>query len=118
MTGIIDIDGDRCFVMPLNRDVVLPPKNMMDLVMKLWNGMYFLILGSAKVIKKKYFTGYYEVDTRRIREHMHVVFPRVLNLAPLGSFISKECAGKPVYMLEKETKICMFDKWFHKCFLN
>jgi integral membrane protein 2B len=54
MTGIIDIDGDRCFVMPLNRDVVLPPKNMMDLVMKLWNGDYFFILGSsARFIKQK-----------------------------------------------------------------
>lgn len=39
-TGIIDIDGQCCFVMPLNRQRVLPPRNMYDLLRKMYNGEF------------------------------------------------------------------------------
>jgi len=105
MTGIIDIDGNRCFVMPLNRKLVLPPRNMMDLVNKLWNGKN--VLGQKMYFPKFQFSGYYEVDTRRIREKMHVKFPAVSDLTPLGNFIAKECNEKPTFMLAKDAgKIC------------
>ena len=38
-TGIIDLDGHRCFVMPLNRQRVLPPRSLFDLIRKMWDGM-------------------------------------------------------------------------------
>jgi hypothetical protein len=33
-TGIIDLTAKRCFVMPLDRSHVVPPKNMRDLIVK------------------------------------------------------------------------------------
>lgn len=81
ITGIIDITGNRCFVMPLNRGNVLPPKSLIDLVRKMWEG-------------------YYKVDTQVIRATMRVVIPPLTDLKSVGTFISKECDGLPVYRLE------------------
>jgi len=82
ITGIIDITGHRCFVMPLNRGNVLPPRSLFDLIHKMWDG-------------------YYKVDTQVVRETMRVVTPPLKDLKSIGTYISKECDGKPVYQLEK-----------------
>ncbi|XP_076238000.1 uncharacterized protein LOC143181480 [Calliopsis andreniformis] len=81
-TGIIDIDGQNCFVMPLNRQKVLPPRNMYDLLRKMYNG-------------------YYEVNTEIVRETMKVVKPPITNLSIVGTFIARECQNLPTYMLRK-----------------
>ncbi|XP_015607752.1 uncharacterized protein LOC107273760 [Cephus cinctus] len=81
-TGIIDIDGHCCFVMPLNRRRVLPPRNMYDLLNKMYNG-------------------YYEVDTEVVRETMKVVLPPIKDLHSVGTYIAHECQDLPTYMLEK-----------------
>lgn len=83
-TGIVDINGGRCFVMPLNRDQVLPPRSIVDLLSKIWNG-------------------YYEVDTEVIRENYRVELPPVENLEELGRFIYRECVGLPTYRLRPVT---------------
>jgi len=84
MTGIIDVTGKRCFVMPLNRQVVLPPRSLFDLIHKMWDG-------------------YYKVNTEVVRETMHVSTPPLNkdDLKSVGSYISRECDGLPVYKLEK-----------------
>lgn len=81
-TGIIDLDGHRCFVMPLNRQRVLPPRSLFDLIRKMWDG-------------------YYEVDTNVVRETMRVVTPPITDYKNVGYYISRECTGVPTYMLEK-----------------
>lgn len=81
-TGIIDIDGSRCFVMPLNRQLVLPPRNMYDLLSKMYNG-------------------YYEVDTQIVRETMRVQTPPITDLSTIGTYIARECQNLPTFMLEK-----------------
>ncbi|CAG9813982.1 unnamed protein product [Phaedon cochleariae] len=81
-TGIIDASGGRCFVMPLNRDNVLPPKSMLDLVQKMW-------------------AGYYKVDTDLVRKSMRVVLPPVEDTKTIGVYIASECEGFPIYKLEK-----------------
>lgn len=82
-TGIVDLDGHRCFVMPLNRNRVYPPRSMHDLIKKMWNGDY-------------------DIDTEVIRETMRVVVPPVSDLDSVGTYISRDCKGFPTYMLEKE----------------
>ncbi|RZC36305.1 integral membrane protein 2A [Asbolus verrucosus] len=82
ITGIIDITGNRCFVMPLNRGNVLPPRSLFDLIHKMWDG-------------------YYKVDTQIVRETMRVVTPPLKDLKEVGAYISKECEHRPVYKLEK-----------------
>ncbi|XP_046736350.1 integral membrane protein 2C [Diprion similis] len=81
-TGIIDVDSNRCFVMPLNRERVLPPRSLYDLVNKMYRG-------------------YYEVDTEVVRETMKVVTPRITDLSGLGPYIARECRDMPTYRLEK-----------------
>ena len=81
-TGIIDIDGQCCFVMPLDRQAVLPPRNMYDLLRKMYNG-------------------YYEVDTEIVRKTMKVVTPPISDYSVVGTYIARECQNLPTYMLTK-----------------
>jgi integral membrane protein 2B len=83
-TGIIDLDGQRCFVMPLNRSQVLPPHSLFDLVVKMK-------------------AGYYEVDTEVVRETMRVVRPPITDYRRVGYYIARECAELPTYMLKRST---------------
>lgn len=83
-TGIIDVSGRRCFVMPLDRENVLPPKNFYDMMNKMWDG-------------------YYKVDTEVVRETMRVVVPPLNDdqLKTIGTYINQECKDMPIYKLEK-----------------
>ncbi|KAL1512497.1 hypothetical protein ABEB36_002080 [Hypothenemus hampei] len=81
-TGIIDVSGGRCFVMPLNRGNVLPPSSLFDLVHKMWEG-------------------YYKVDTEVVRETMRVVTPPITDTTEIGQYIATECQNMPIYALEK-----------------
>lgn len=81
-TGIIDVTGQRCFVMPLNRGNVLPPSSLFDLVHKMWDG-------------------YYKVDTKVVRETMRVITPPITDTTDIGVYIATECENMPIYKLEK-----------------
>ncbi|KAI4464262.1 integral transmembrane protein 2 [Holotrichia oblita] len=81
-TGIVDITGQRCFIMPLDRNSVLPPKSLFDLIQKIWDG-------------------YYKVNTEIVRETMMVVTPPIEDASEAGSYIAKECSGMNIYRLEK-----------------
>lgn len=84
VTGIIDMDERRCFVMPLNRRAVLPPRSLFDLIHKIWDG-------------------YYKVNTDIVRETMKVVTPPIKDMQSVGTYIARECKFLPVYRLEKYT---------------
>ena len=47
-TLIIDTDNNRCFIMTLNRDEVKPPKDFMDFITRLNNGVYQLDLDEVR----------------------------------------------------------------------
>lgn len=81
-TGIIDTVRQCCFVMPLNRQCVLPPRNMYDLL-------------------RKMYSGYYDVDTKVVKETMKVVKPPITDLSLVGTYIARECQDFPKYMLMK-----------------
>uniref|UniRef100_A0A1W7RAB1 Integral membrane protein 2 n=1 Tax=Hadrurus spadix TaxID=141984 RepID=A0A1W7RAB1_9SCOR len=81
-TGIIDVDGHRCFVMPLNRSLVLPPRSLFDLIVKMR-------------------TGYYDVDTEIVRKKMQAVTPPIKDFKSVGYYIARECATMPTYRLER-----------------
>lgn len=89
-TGIIDLEGRRCFVMPLNRTLVLPPHSLLDLVLKMR-------------------AGYYEVDTEVVRDTMSVVYPPITDFSSVGYYIARECATLNTYMLEKVTPVMRQD---------
>ncbi|KAK5647109.1 hypothetical protein RI129_005573 [Pyrocoelia pectoralis] len=83
-TSIVDVTGKRCFVMPLNRNVILPPRSLYDLIRKMWDG-------------------YYKINTEILRETMQVIIPPLNKdeVKLLGSYITRECNGLPIYKLEK-----------------
>lgn len=83
-TGIVDVEGRRCFVMPLNRSLVLPPHSLFDLIVKMR-------------------AGYYDVDTEIVRERMRVVTPPILDFRDVGYYITRECSALPTYRLERMT---------------
>lgn len=83
-TGIIDLEGHRCFVMPLNRTLVLPPHSLFDLVVKMRDG-------------------YYDVDTEIVRETMRVLTPAISDFKSVGYYIAQECATMPTFYLERVT---------------
>lgn len=82
-TAVIDSDEARCFVLPLNRTMVKPPKDFWDLLSKLR-------------------TGYYLPDAEIVREKYRVLTPPIDNLNPFGYYIWKECRRFETYRLVKE----------------
>lgn len=82
ITGIIDTNEGRCFVMPLNRHTVLQPRSLYDLIQKIWGG-------------------YYKVNTEVVRETMRVVTPPLTDMKEVGPYIARECQDLPIYKLEK-----------------
>lgn len=101
-TGIVDVEGRRCFVMPLNRSLVLPPHSLFDLIVKMR-------------------AGYYDVNTEIVRERMRVVTPPILDFRDVGYYIARECSSLPTYRLERMTMPVFkrsLDKQHHAIFVE
>ncbi|KAH8333530.1 hypothetical protein KR059_000506 [Drosophila kikkawai] len=81
-SAIIDTTTGRCFIMPLDRETTLPPTSFVDLM-------------------KKMGTGYYNIDTERVRRQMRVVTPRITDLSLISERIANECYDMKVYQMEK-----------------
>lgn len=81
-SGIIDKDNGRCFLMPLDRETVLPPKSLRDLIEKMWNG-------------------YYNINTSTVRKNMRVITPEMKDLSDVSPRITNECEDMKIYRLEK-----------------
>ncbi|KAL7636719.1 UNVERIFIED_CONTAM: hypothetical protein RMT77_012471 [Armadillidium vulgare] len=79
-TGIIDPKTKRCFVMPLDREHVKPPKSLYDLLTKMW-------------------LGYYNIDSGVIRKTMRVVQPPIEDLNTQGTYIAHNCANFMTFLL-------------------
>lgn len=79
---IMDKEKKCCFVMPLDRNTVLQPKSMYDLLNKM-------------------VSGYYNIDTQVVKKVMRVVVPPVTDLSDVAPRIVKECNNFNIFMLEK-----------------
>lgn len=85
LTAIVDRDHGRCFILDLNRTVVQPPKNFLDLL-------------------QKFQSGYYVPDATVVREKYRVATPQIENLEPLGIYIWNECQYFETYRLVHENQ--------------
>lgn len=90
-SAIIDTSSNRCFIMPLDRETTLPPSSFIDLMQK---------MGS----------GYYNIDTERVRRNLRVITPRITDLSLISERIANECYDMKVYMMEK---FVSGGKWRH-----
>merc|ERR1712018_87050 len=89
-TLIIDTDNNRCFIMALNRDEVKPPKDFMDFITRLNNGVY-------------------QLDLDEVRHHTRVVTPELdrVDWREYGVHIANNCRGRTSYLLEEVEKLLM-----------
>lgn len=81
-TAIIDESNKRCFVMPLDREAVLPPASLADLIQKMYSG-------------------YYDINPKVIQKKMRVVTPALDDLSSVSPKIQEACDSMSVYRLEK-----------------
>lgn len=81
-TAIIDESAKRCFVMPLDRDAILPPKSLADVILKMY-------------------MGYYDINTTTIRKNMRVITPALTDLSTISWNIQLACDSMAIYRLEK-----------------
>lgn len=81
LTVYHDIALDKCYVIELNTTLVMPPRNLWELLVNVKKGTYL-------------------PQTYIIQEEM-VVTGRVRNMRPLGPFIHRLCYGKDTYRLKR-----------------
>lgn len=100
-TAIIDHESRRCFVMALDRENILPPQSLTDLIQKMYRG-------------------YYEINTTVIRKNMRVVTPALDDLSTISPKIQDACRNMNVYQLEKYVDGGDDCNCHHKikCFIN
>lgn len=82
LSCIVDVESNRCFIMPLDRETVMPPRSLFDLILKMR-------------------VGYYNIDTEELRKDFRVVTPAIEDVDDLSMKIAEECDGKNAYNLEK-----------------
>ncbi|XP_038630900.1 integral membrane protein 2A-like [Scyliorhinus canicula] len=80
LTAYLDLKLDNCYVIALNTSVVLPPRNLLELFMRLATGDYL-------------------PQTYLVHEDL-MVTERIDNVDQLGYFIYRLCSGKKTYRLQ------------------
>ncbi|CAD5229865.1 unnamed protein product [Bursaphelenchus okinawaensis] len=84
ITAIVDVLGERCFLKDLDRSLVAPPKNFIDLIQKMEKGYY---AQNPRVIRETY----------RVGERLEAN-----ELKQLGSaMVSKHCQDREIFKLQK-----------------
>lgn len=90
LTAYLDLQLQKCYIINLNTSVVLPPRNLMDLFMKLATGSYL-------------------PQTYLVREEL-VVTERVDDVSDLGIFIYQHCVGRETYRLQRRDQVAGVQK--------
>jgi len=87
-TLILDDENDRCFIMELNRNEIKPPRDFMEFISRLENGIY-------------------QLNLNEVRHDTRVVFPPLDNVSWLkyGVPIANNCQKRTSYLLEEVEKI-------------
>ncbi|KAM9485437.1 integral membrane protein 2B-like [Salvelinus alpinus] len=90
LTAYLDLFLNKCYVIPLNTSIVMPPKDFLELLVNIKAGTY---------LPQSYL----------VHEEM-VVTERLEDVEQLGYFINNLCQGKDTYKLERRDKILGMQK--------
>ncbi|XP_043913084.1 integral membrane protein 2A [Protopterus annectens] len=90
LTVYLDLQLDNCYVIPLNTSVVMRPRNLMDLFIKLASGAY---------LPQSYL----------VHEEM-VVTEEIDDVFELGVFINQLCGRRKTYKLQRRDQIIGLQK--------
>uniref|UniRef100_A0A8B9UQJ2 Integral membrane protein 2 n=1 Tax=Anas zonorhyncha TaxID=75864 RepID=A0A8B9UQJ2_9AVES len=83
LTAYHDITLDKCYVIELNTTIVMPPRNLWELLVNVKKGTY---LPQTYIIQEEMIA----------TEHVH-------DMEQLGSFIYRLCSGKETYRLKRRS---------------
>ncbi|XP_010878357.1 integral membrane protein 2Bb isoform X2 [Esox lucius] len=90
LTAYLDLFLNKCYVIPLNTSIVMPPKDFLELLVNIKAGTY---------LPQSYL----------VHEEM-VVTERLEHVEQLGYFINSLCRGKDTYKLERRDRILGMQK--------
>ncbi|XP_077319362.1 integral membrane protein 2A [Lithobates pipiens] len=90
LTAYLDLQIQKCYIINLNTSVVLPPRSLLDLFMKLASGSYL-------------------PQTYLVSEEL-VVTEKIDDLSELGIFIYQHCVGRETYRLQRRDQITGLQK--------
>ncbi|XP_069469007.1 integral membrane protein 2A [Ambystoma mexicanum] len=90
LTAYFDLQLRKCYVIPLNTSIVMPPRNLVDLFIKLATGSYL-------------------PQTYLIHEEM-IVTEEIDDVSELGTFIYQLCSGKQTFRLQRRDQIIGLQK--------
>ncbi|KAL2088211.1 hypothetical protein ACEWY4_017039 [Coilia grayii] len=90
LTAYLDLNLNKCYVIPLNTSIVMPPRDFLELLINIKAGTY---------LPQSYL----------VHEQM-MVTERVDDLEPLGNFIKRLCKGKDTYKLQRRDTIMGMQK--------
>ncbi|XP_008326013.1 integral membrane protein 2B [Cynoglossus semilaevis] len=90
LTAYLDLTLNKCYVIPLNTSIVLPPKNFQDLL--------------TSIKAEKYFP-----QTYLVHEEM-VVTERLYHVEQLGYYIYNVCRGRETFKLQRRDHILGMQK--------
>merc|ERR1739840_67746 len=75
-TLIIDTDNNHCFIMPLDRKEIEPPRDFMEFINRLNNGIYQLDLDEVRHDTRVILPPIAKVDERIWFPHCHSMSPQ------------------------------------------
>ncbi|XP_014020599.1 integral membrane protein 2B isoform X2 [Salmo salar] len=90
LTAYLDLFLNKCYVIPLNTSIVMPPKDFLELLVNIKAGTY---------LPQSYL----------VHEEM-MVTERLEDVEQLGYFINNLCQGKDTYKLERRDRILGMQK--------
>ncbi|XP_012678881.1 integral membrane protein 2Ba isoform X2 [Clupea harengus] len=90
LTAYLDLNLNKCYVIPLNTSIVMPPKDFLELLVNIKAGTY---------LPQSYL----------VHEQM-IVTERLDNVEQLGYFIYSLCKGKDTYKLQRRDTVIGMQK--------
>ncbi|XP_055018119.1 integral membrane protein 2Bb isoform X2 [Boleophthalmus pectinirostris] len=90
LTAYLDLSLNKCYVIPLNTSIVMPPRDLLELLVNVKAGTY---------LPQSYL----------VHEEM-VVTERIENVNQLGYFIYNLCRGKETFRLQRRDRILGIQK--------
>ncbi|XP_041857594.1 integral membrane protein 2B-like isoform X2 [Melanotaenia boesemani] len=90
LTAYLDLNLNKCYVIPLNTSVVMPPRDLLEVLINIKAGSYL-------------------PQTYLVREEM-MVTERLEHVEQLGFFIANLCLGKETYKLQHRDRILGMQK--------
>ncbi|XP_029936577.1 integral membrane protein 2B [Myripristis murdjan] len=90
LTAYLDLSLNKCYVIPLNTSIVMPPRDLLELLVNIKAGTY---------LPQSYL----------VHEEM-VVTQRLENIDQLGYFIYNLCRGKETYNLQRRDRVLGIQK--------